>query len=57
MKQKTKLNDDITEESKETEKEKNVKKHNWRDDFDEFGNYSGPESSESETDTETLDDE
>ena len=52
-----KLNDEITKESKETEEDKKVKKYNWRDDFDEFGNYIGPESSESETDTETDDEE
>ena len=54
---KVKLDDAITIESKESEQDKKVKKHNWRDDFNEFGNFIGPESSESESDTETDDDE
>ena len=37
-------------ESKEAEIENKAKKYNWRDDFDDFGNYIG-EISESEEDT------
>ena len=36
---------------KETESDPKVKKYNWRDDFDEFGNYLGPETSDEDTDT------
>ena len=43
--------DTDNEESKEAKNENKAKKYNWRDAFDEFGNYIG-ENSESEEDTD-----
>ena len=43
------LNNPVQEEDQQTHK-----KHNWRDDFDDFGHYIGPDSeSESEEEDST----